>query len=809
MPESKIEPQKLTNFGRSFFLLLNRSTMYDANHPYCKQAVDEFLPTVQDILKFHSPLVFIMNQEQFFVDEEPLDPRINTSKMVAHFKKAEILSVSFYEGLDKNETRTFVDIFTNLKRYPHVQKMKKGLENRDVRHIKINHVFFKKVSTDEEIVSREAFEKMSTDMTDGGKIGSKKMFMDMVLESVLMEEFEKTLTIKSITENPAEVSKNMIDADLATYRKSEAEDKQPGLVLVHQLQMMEEKVEKHLSGLESGTGTNGGGVKGGGLGVGGGVMGPNDSGGQDGIAGVGGGVGAGVGGGGGGPNDGGGEDGIVGVGGGIGGGVGTGEGGGGAEMSDLAVAVFDMKRQLINGIELQKSLGISYPNEEEILDKANEITDGVLTRLIRDEYKSGEISTARLAQILKRLVPDARELKRIMPKIKEALIEEGMPLSDYLSLVQELSNELQSEELSKILQESADTVGLDGSELIQEVRNNPVQAAELIYLAAEIRKGAGDENILTDLLVEYVEQIGSKLALDIAKEDNVKGEQHLRQVISGVESKILGRLRNMDVKNDILDRLEEKLNNRMDELFESLKDEWTTKQPGQTEEEDKQNVSVLQILEQSVGDSEELGTILRMVRSEAQSKGLDENDFKEIFEEISKQKENKKKRNAKKIMPGEILDSEGLTFFLEKEISRSLRYDLPFVTLSFSIVSAKPKAKAPSATITQKELTDAVLMKLAATLRGADMAALLGKNKLVALLPMTPEDEAKLALRRHLKLLNTELIEVKGIPVTVQVAGVITNFDADQTPDADAFLENLSSDLSEMVTRIKNIHGLA
>jgi len=781
MPESSIDPQKLANFGRSFFLLFNRSTMYDADHPYCKQAVDEFLPTVQDILKFHSPLIFIMNQEQFFVDEEPIDSRINTSKMVTHFKKAEVQSISFYDGLNRNETATFVDIFTALRKYPHVRVMKKGLEAKGVSHIKINHVFFKKVAKDEEIVSREAFEKMSGDMGMDGKIGSKKMFMDMVLEGVLMEEFEKTLTIKNITENPAEVSKNMINADLTTYRQSDAEDKQPGLVLVHQLQMMEEAVGKHLSGPSAssiGTGLGGGQGSGGDPGVG---------------TGLGEGLGEGLG---------------AGLGAGLGEGLGEGEGGG-AELPELAAAVFDMKKQLINGIELQKSLGVSYPNEEEILDKANEITDNVLIQLIRDEYKSGGISTARLAQILKRLVPEANELKRILPKIKEALLGEGMSLADYLNLVQELSNELQSEELSKILQESADTVGLDGADLIQEVRDNPVQAAELIFLAAEIRKGTGDEKVLTDLLVDYVEKIGSKLALNIAEEDNVEGEQHLRQVMGNVESQIVGRLRNMDVKSDIMDRLEEKLNRRMDELFESLKGEWVANQTGQPEEEGQKDLSVLQILEESAGESEELVTILRMVRSEAQAKGLDENDFKKILEEITKQKDLKQKRKSKKIMLGEVLDSGGLMFFLEKEISRSLRYDLPFATLSFSVVSAKPKGKAPSEEITQKALIDAVMQKVATGIRGADVAAQLGKNKVVAFLPMTPDDEAKLALKRHLRLLNTEPVEVKGIPVAVQVAGVITNFDPDQTSDATAFVEALNADLSEMVARIKNIHGLA
>ncbi len=146
MSETTITPQKLASFGRSFSLLYNRSTMYDADHPYTKQAVDDFLPIVQDILNVHSPLSFIMNQEKFFIDEEPLDPRINTTKMGAHFKKAEIISISFFEGVKREEVRSFVEIFTTLNRYPNADAMKKEFELRGINAIKINHVLLKKVN---------------------------------------------------------------------------------------------------------------------------------------------------------------------------------------------------------------------------------------------------------------------------------------------------------------------------------------------------------------------------------------------------------------------------------------------------------------------------------------------------------------------------------------------------------------------------------------------------------------------------------------------------------------------------------------
>ena len=784
MTETKIAPQKLSNFGRAFSLMYNRSTMYDANHPYSRQSVDDFLPIVQDILKAHSPLVFIMNQEKFFIDEEPLDPRINTGKMVSHFKKAEILSISFYEGVEKDEISSFVEVFTTLNKYPNADAMKKELEARGINTVKINHVFFKKVSSDEEIVSRDAYEKISQEGEDGTKVSSKKMFMDVVMESLLTEEFEKAITIKNITENPAEVSKNMIDTDIEAYQQSDADDKSPGPVLVHQLQMMEAEVEKHLSAIGGGFGR--------------GEVGTGDVGG-DGTGDVGAsGSPAGM--------ERTGEDGK---GAGSGPGLAEGDGGeGGAELSELASAVFNMKRQLINGIELQKSLGVSYSNEEEIQAKADEITDKVLLELIKEEYKSGKISTSRLAHILKRLVPDAKELRRLMPKIKETLLEEGMPLAEYLDLVQELSSELENEELSKILKESAEKSGIDGEELVEEVKSNPEQAAELIYLAAEIRKGSGNESELTNVLVDYVEQVGSKLALDIADKDKVEGEENLQKVITNVESQIVSKLRTMDVKDDVLDRLEERLNSRMDDLFEKFIEEHGAVLATSSGEEPKDR-NILEILGEGVDENEELGKILKLVSYQAKENGLNENDFKEIFAEINKQKEDERKQKLREETPGEILNSEQMMFFLEKEISRSKRYDLPFATLSFSIVSAKPKKKPPPGTITQKILLDAIVQKLLSGIRGADIAAVLEDFKVVVLLPMTPEDESALALRRHLRRLNKEQYKIKGISITVQVAGVATNFDKNETPDAKTFVEKLTSALSDMVLRIKTLHGLA
>jgi hypothetical protein len=84
-----------------------------------------------------------------------------------------------------------------------------------------------------------------------------------------------------------------------------------------------------------------------------------------------------------------------------------------------------------------------------------------------------------------------------------------------------------------------------------------------------------------------------------------------------------------------------------------------------------------------------------------------------------------------------------------------------------------------------------------------------GKNRIVGIFPMTTPDEAKLAFKRHLGFINTRPFDINGVPVAVQVAGSVANFDAKRTPNSSVFTRVLFDNLSVMISRIKNIHGLA
>ncbi len=729
MAQPKISQQELARFSRVTVLLFNRVTVYSANHPYTKETLDQFYESVEEMLNSVSPIVLLLVHDKLSIDDEPLDPRINVSKIVTHFKKTGIQSISFEKGLDKNELRTFLEVFTGVLKYPDAEAMKKALTTKGVKAIKINHVFFKKVTADDEVVSMEALKKLVPEMEEGVVIESKKLLVDMVLQSVLTEEVSRSFTVDNLVQNPGTLSKNLIDVDLASVRHDVSGELRPGQVLMRQLEVLDEELERNLSE------------------------------------------------------------------------------GNGTQLFKIAEALFEMRRQLAQGVAIQKSSDIVYLNEGAIHDKVNEITDKVISRIVKEEYNASKTNIGRLAQVIRRLIPDVSEIKRLLPLIKSALLEEGMSPSEYLKLIKELATELQNEDLTRVLQESAEELGLDGQTLIQEFKTNPSQAAELIFLAAEIRKGAGDERALTELLVDYVERLGSQLTVDFAKQDQAAGEGQLRRIIATIESSIVERLKKMEVQDDLITRLEEKFNSRINELIDKVKLDWIRSMSSQQSEGIRTNLSVLQMLEQTVSESTELGEIIELIRSKVEANEIDENDFSQIYTEMVKE-QRRRENGARNIdMSVPVLQESSLQFVLEKEISRARRYYTPLSVLGFALVKVKPLTDTSVEGLSSQALMTALCQRIFTIVRDSDVIAPMGTNKLLVLLPMTSSFGARTALQRCLKSIHSKPIEINGISMNVKAAGVTMSFDPTLKGEAKAFFDSLSADLTHMETRIRNLQA--
>ncbi len=755
MTEQRLSKAAHAKLSRLVCMLFNRAMMYTAEHPHIKEAVNNLHEELTVLLPNISMLSLIMNQGKLHIDDEPVDVRINTNRIVNLFKKLGLQSITFSAGIGADELETFIDIFTSQNQYSDSEAMSEALDSRGVENLKINHVFYKKITRDDEIVARSDTKAAGDAVAWERNTQFQKQFMEKLLESVLTEEAGQSLSMKNLMTNPTGLSRRMLMAEKESQQAletggypgsgldeggsegsgtggiaGEGQEITPGSALFYQVQALTEDVQKSLE-----------------------------------------------------------EDSQV-------------------DMMEVADAVFEMKRQLVMGIESQKALNVAYANEENILDQVNELTDNVLLKLIKDEYRQGEITTSRLAQILRRLAPEAGELKRLLPKIKATLLAEGMPLAEYLELVRHLGKELENEGLARILQEAAESVGVDGEELIAEIRKNPEQAAELMTIAAEIHKGAGNEKEFTEILVNYVEQLGGRIYGEAAGE-NSEGEAHARQIINNLGSGLASQLKSMNFSHDALIAMEERINARIEKIFEKQAGDWVPPSSPVPSASPRPERSLLQLMERSRGNDEELRHILAALRQEADAGELDENSFEQIYAGIARQEALLREAERKKEMPPGVLRSAELKLYLEKELFRAKRHDLCLSTLAFTIVNVRPQEKVPvNIKIKRSQLFQAAYWRLLDIVRTSDIIGELKQDTMTVILPMATKADAELALKRITKLLHEEPFEVEGIPLNVIIAGSVTAFRPSERPNIEAYLKTMVYNLDHVAVRVKNIHNI-
>ena len=169
----------------------------------------------------------------------------------------------------------------------------------------------------------------------------------------------------------------------------------------------------------------------------------------------------------------------------------------------LLEAVYELKVDLAETIEVQKTTGKILSTADPVRKQVNELTCDIILKLVKEEYQQGTLPLKRLVQIVRRMLPDISELKELLPRLKETLLEEGMSLADYLQFIRDLDLELESEAIAGSLKDAAESIGVTVKDIVSAIKAEPEDSAKLIYLASEIRRGTGsDETQLSNLLAD-------------------------------------------------------------------------------------------------------------------------------------------------------------------------------------------------------------------------------------------------------------------------------------------------------------------
>ncbi len=237
---------------------------------------------------------------------------------------------------------------------------------------------------------------------------------------------------------------------------------------------------------------------------------------------------------------------------------------GALSSSELLQAVNSLRERVRSHHAGNRDVERLLGEDNQVLGEVDQLTYSTLVSLVREEYRAGNFSARRMAQIINRMLPDTRDLRRLLPQLKQGLLGEGMSVAEYGKLVHELSGEVRGEHVVRALESGAESVGLDVDEIVDQIREDPSEAARLIVMATELRRaGVEDEDQLSGAFSDYIERVSERLALDLPQK-NRDGSDATATQLKRVRKFLIEQLSRQGLQDNLTVELRRRLDGETD-----------------------------------------------------------------------------------------------------------------------------------------------------------------------------------------------------------------------------------------------------
>lgn len=447
----------------------------------------------------------------------------------------------------------------------------------------------------------------------------------------------------------------------------------------------------------------------------------------------------------------------------------------------------------------------------EMLDEVEQLTCDTVLAIVREEYRGGAVSVRRLAQIMRRVLPEGRDLKRFLPQLKQGLMAEGMPLDDYIALVRELGEELKSDQLAELLEQGSEAVGVSFDELLREIRHDPDEAARLLVLAAELRGlGGRDPERLSNILAEYVERVSGEL-ID-APASSAADKRELKQLLRDRRRQLVQQIGASGVPDTVARGVEKRLDENLDQAVDLLRVRSLVDRladgTGTLE-----ITELAEALADALDDDTDLKRLGTRLQGELIQRGYDADQLRRAFEQTERRLRN---RSRLELLPDGMLEPNVLNYLLEREIAACRRFGTYFSCVLLMIARVAEAGESLYDAEHDWRTTEAgeieeLLPQLFRTLpphvRDIDLLGSLGtreRNIPLVVLTMAHEDGARIVLDRMLSAIAEHRFELAGRDVWVDAVGVAERFDFERTPDRKSWLNHLQSRLArELMKKLR------
>jgi len=210
---------------RQFLTLFNCSMLYGSNHPNTLKNAAVFADLLNGCMAGDGEpemITVISHNGAMIIEDSPVDRAINTTKIISHFEKLGVTSVSFERGISAEDVAKFIELAGDGN-VDSLERCKAALGDvakgaASLPKIRINYVLYGKISADEVVV--KASDVGATDAGASGASaaggGGASNISTANLSREAAAQIEQVLTLSALLEKPKEVSTALAQSDTQT-----------------------------------------------------------------------------------------------------------------------------------------------------------------------------------------------------------------------------------------------------------------------------------------------------------------------------------------------------------------------------------------------------------------------------------------------------------------------------------------------------------------------------------------------------------------------------------------------------------------
>ncbi len=399
-------------------------------------------------------------------------------------------------------------------------------------------------------------------------------------------------------------------------------------------------------------------------------------------------------------------------------------------------------------------------------DAADEIFVQTAAQLVMAEYQKCKGNPKRMAQVVQRIVPDRHLLQKVLNAFRGDLIRQGVPLIEFFNLLSELNNILGADQSYQEFLKAGSALGISHEELLRELQENPQQAAQLIVLASEARKvnREGSAEDLIQSLADFVEKAGEAAGERI--ESNPKDAVKLTSMLHQMEAEVNKELEKKGLSEELRTMGQQKLRMRMQRSIVDLKGKAALAQLRDSHTSEAEKVHFLL---EMFADEKELEEVMGQVKETLDPETVARDVGNQVMQKARQEMASRREKHMSKELPAGVYVKAVLDFFIKSEISRAVRYDLPFSALLISF-HGLPEDKAGHETHGDalRGLQNVLIGDLRKFLRESDFVGYLSFNRFLVVLPMTKLEAVPSIIKKFQGNLNRQVALPNGTRLSIR-----------------------------------------